>query len=109
MKTINLSPYNAQATEKGSVSSAPTHGDIAECIQEYLERAVGVDPDGRLTEDAVYILSRFLYESEIRWHLRLCRDTRNVRDVAGELAWAPIDLIERILAELDRMIFIRRP
>ena len=107
MKNINLSPYLTSASPDGLVSSVPNRGDVADCLQELLERAIGIGSDGRLMEDVAYVLRKHCYVDEIRWHLRLCKDTRNARDVAGELAWAPTRVIEQVVIQLDKMILLR--
>jgi len=104
MRNINLSPYLACATPNGQVSFVPTRGDAADCLKERLERAIGVGSDGRLIEDAAYVFTTHCDIDDVRWHLRLCNDTRNACDVAGELAWTHPRLIEQIIVHLDRMI-----
>ena len=109
MRTIsNLSPYLANATPNGPVSFVPTRGDVADCLKELLELALGTGPDGRLMEDARSVLVKRCYEDEIRWALRLCRDTRNAQEVAGELAWAGTRTIEHVITVLDRLRFLCR-
>ena len=104
MKTANLSPYLAFPSTNGAASPIPTRGDVADCIQERLERIFGVDSNGRLLEDPIHILSWRCDPSEITDALKLCRDTRNAHEVAGELAWSHPRLIESVIVRLDRMI-----
>jgi hypothetical protein len=77
---------------------------LADNIREHLELAIGTGSDGRLIEDAVYILSNQCDPDEIKWCLRFCSDTRNAREVAVELAWAPVRTVEHVLVSLRHLI-----
>jgi hypothetical protein len=110
MKIPNLSPYLSYPdTESSLVSAIPNRGDMMDSIEEHLIRAIGVGEDGRLIEDAVYILGRYCDVLDLKWHLRLCRDTRNAHEVAGELAWSSIRLADKTLNTLDRLIYMCNP
>ena len=96
MKNVNLSPYLAYPGLKREVSFMPNRGDLADSLYDHLVRAVG--PDGNPME----VLSHLRCFEEIQWALRFCRDPRNVRDVADELAWwAPITVCDHVISRVS--------